>query len=77
MPFLIARHIKSICKAYGVKRYNDPMISGQTIKEFQDAIKKEFGVVLNDKDTNEILYNWVAYFDLLAKIDSRKKIQTS
>lgn len=53
------------------------MISQQTIKEFQELIKAEFGVALNDKDAREILSNWVSYFDLLAKIDSRKEIQVS
>ena len=48
------------------------MISQETVKEFQCAIKAEHGVVLDDKEALEILSNWVAYFDLLAKIDSRE-----
>jgi len=53
------------------------MVSEQTIEEFRDAVKKEYGVVLTQKDASEILLNWVAYFDLLAKIDHRQKVQTS
>jgi hypothetical protein len=43
------------------------MVSEATIKEFQDVIQTEFGVVLSEKDAAEVLLNWVAYFDLLAK----------
>lgn len=47
------------------------MVSEATIKEFQEAIKSEFGVDLDEKNAAEVLLNWVAYFDLLAKIDAR------
>jgi len=50
------------------------MISSETVKEFQEAIESEFGVVLSEKEANEVLLNWVGYFDLLAKIDHRKEI---
>ena len=53
------------------------MVSEQTIKEFQEAVSKEYGVTLTEKDAKEILLNWVAYCDLLAKIDHREKAQTS
>jgi len=53
------------------------VISTETVKEFQATVLAEFGVALNEKDATEVLYNWVAYFDLLAKIDSRQKPQTS
>lgn len=53
------------------------MISDATIREFQAVIKAEFGVTLNDKDATETLLNWVAYFDLLAKINHRIETQTS
>jgi hypothetical protein len=53
------------------------MVSQETIKEFQQAIKAEFDVVLNDKDATEILLGWVGYFDTLAKVDNRKEVQTS
>ena len=48
------------------------MIKEETVRDFQDAIKTDYGVVLDDKDALEVLSNWVAYFDLLAKIDHRK-----
>jgi hypothetical protein len=53
------------------------VISTETVKEFQDAIKDEFGVQLNEKEAGEVLRNWVGYFDLLAKIDSRADGQAS
>lgn len=53
------------------------MVSEQTIKEFQEAVKVEYGATLTEKEASEILLNWVAYFDLLAKIDHRQKVQTS
>lgn len=53
------------------------MVSEKTIEEFKNAISAEFDVALDDKDATEILLNWVAYFDLLAKIDYREKAQMS
>ena len=53
------------------------MVSPETIKAFQEAIKADLGVVLDEKEATEILLNWVAYFDLLAKIYHREKVQTS
>ncbi len=50
------------------------MVSSETVKEFQVAIEAEYGVVLDDKDAQEVLLNWVAYFDLLAKIDHRNEM---
>ena len=50
------------------------MVSSETVKEFQLAIEAEYGVVLNEKDAQEILLNWVGYFDLLAKIDHRTEM---
>jgi hypothetical protein len=47
------------------------MVSNETVKEFQVAIETEYGVALDDKEAQEILLNWVGYFDLLAKIDHR------
>lgn len=45
------------------------MVSNETVKEFQVAIEAEYGVALDDKEAQEILLNWVGYFDLLSKID--------
>lgn len=53
------------------------MIRAETVKEFQDAIQAEFGFVLNETDATNVLHKWVAYFDLLARIDSRTEVQTS
>lgn len=50
------------------------MISNETVKEFQEVIEQEFDITLDETDAREILLNWVDYFDLLAKIDHRKKI---
>ncbi len=53
------------------------MINSETVKEFQEVIEAEFGEILNEQEAREILLNWVDYFDLLAKIDHRIKVQTS
>ncbi len=47
------------------------MISNETVKEFQSAVEAEYGVALAENEAQEILLNWVGYFDLLAKIDHR------
>jgi len=48
------------------------MISQATIIEFQEVIKKEFDVFLDEKEATELITNWVGYFDLLAKINHRQ-----
>lgn len=53
------------------------MVSKETIKEFQEAVKAEYGVTLNEKEATAILLNTVAYFDLLAKIYHRDQVQKS
>lgn len=53
------------------------MISPETIKEFQKAVKEEYGVELETAEATKILSDWVTYFDLLGKIDNRKETQTS
>lgn len=47
------------------------MISSETVKEFQEIIESEFGAVLDIKEAEEILLNWVGFFDLTAKINHR------
>lgn len=49
------------------------MVKKETIAEFRDAIQEELGVALNIDEAQEILMNWVGYFDLLAKIDHREQ----
>lgn len=51
------------------------MISDDTYKKFQEAVKKEQGKDLTDKEAKEILNGLVGYFDLLMKIHHR--IETS
>ncbi len=53
------------------------MICEQTIKEFQDAVKDEYGVVLELTEATQILEGMVGYFDVLATIDCRDKDQVS
>ena len=53
------------------------MISQETFKEFQTAVKEIYGVVLSDKEAVEYVTTLASYFDLLAKIDSRRQIQIS
>lgn len=49
------------------------MISDATFKVFQEAVKKEYGQDLTDKEAREILTGAVNYFDLLAKLYHRDK----
>lgn len=49
------------------------MISDDTYKKFQEAVKKEYGKDLTDKEAREILTGMVNYFDLLAKIHHRSE----
>ncbi len=53
------------------------MASEQTIEKFRDVVKKEYGVDLTLKEASEILHNWMAYFDLLAKIHHRSQLRKS
>ena len=53
------------------------MICEQTIREFQDAVKEEYGVVLEFTEATQILEGMVGYFDVLARIDCRDKDQVS
>ncbi len=49
------------------------MITEQTIKDFQEAVRAEYGIQLDIIEANSVLENWVSYFDLLAKINHREK----
>jgi len=49
------------------------MISPETFKEFQEAVKQEYGKDLTEKEAEEILTGAVKYFDLLAKLHHRDK----
>lgn len=53
------------------------MISHETIKEFQQVIEVEFGIIKSELEAKEILLNMVDYFDLLARIDCRTEYQVS
>lgn len=53
------------------------MISDETIKEFQDAVKDEYGLDLTFKEASDILLGLVNFYDLLAKIDHRDTAQIS
>jgi len=48
------------------------MISPETFREFQVAVKTVYGKELTMKEAEEILQGCVNYFDLLAKIDARR-----
>jgi hypothetical protein len=52
------------------------MISNETIKEFQKVIKDEYSIDLDYREADKVLKNLVAYFDLLAKIDHKRKINS-
>jgi len=44
------------------------MIREETIVEFQNALKEEYGKDVSLKEAGEILLGMVGYFDTLAKI---------
>jgi Asp-tRNA(Asn)/Glu-tRNA(Gln) amidotransferase C subunit len=46
-------------------------ISKETIQEFRDVVKEEYGEDMSLEDASESLRNIVGYFDLLHKIDTR------
>lgn len=50
------------------------MISDDTYKKFQQAVKDEFGKEMDEKETKEVLNNLVGYFDLLMKIHHRDQM---
>lgn len=53
------------------------MITEQTIKDFQEAVRDEYGIHLDTIEANSVLENWVSYFDLLAKINHRSKNESN
>lgn len=50
------------------------MISDNTYKKFQEAVKDELGKEMDDKETKEVLNGLVGYFDLLMKIHHRDQL---
>lgn len=75
--FFVHKDSDGVSTAYRSVCQTILMISNATVKEFQEVIEQEFGVILDEVDANEILLNWVDYFDLLAKIDHRKEVTVS
>jgi hypothetical protein len=57
-------------------RYAQEVITEQTVKEFQEAVRSEYGVKLELKEARTVLQDWANYFDLLAKINHRIKTKT-
>jgi RsiW-degrading membrane proteinase PrsW (M82 family) len=53
------------------------MISQATIKEFQQVIQEKLGRPVDETEAHKILFGYVGYFDLLAKIDQRREILVS
>jgi hypothetical protein len=47
-------------------------ISKETIQEFKDVVKEEYGDDMSLEDASETLHNLVGYFNLLHKIDTRE-----
>lgn len=50
------------------------MISDNTYKAFQKAVKEEYGKEMTDAETKEVLNGLVGYFDLIAKIHHRDEM---
>lgn len=51
------------------------MITETTIKDFQQVVSEDYGRELSFQEAKEILAGMVGYFDLLAKIDFRRKMK--
>ena len=51
------------------------MIKETTIKDFQAVIKSEYNTHLSTDEARSVLENWVAYFDLLARINHRRNTE--
>jgi hypothetical protein len=49
------------------------MLSEETVKEFREIFKKDYGVELTSQEASKAAHDIVAYFDLLAQIDARNK----
>tara|TARA_B100000508_G_scaffold122772_1_gene105107 strand:- start:149 stop:310 length:162 start_codon:yes stop_codon:yes gene_type:complete len=52
------------------------VITEQTIKEFQEVVRSEYGAELELDVARSVLQNWASYFDLLAKINHRIKTES-
>lgn len=46
-------------------------ISNETIQEYRDAIKEEYGADISFEEAREHVHNLVGYFDVLLQIDVR------
>lgn len=53
------------------------MISKATIEEMRQILKEDYGKDVSQSEASEITRNLVSYFDLLAKINHRKKIKNN
>lgn len=53
------------------------MISKETVIEFQEALREEYGRNVDFREASIILNDLVSYFDLLAKIDARTNTDES
>lgn len=51
------------------------MISEITIKEFQQVVSEDYGREISFQEAKKMLADMVGYFDLLAKIDFRRKMK--
>jgi len=49
-------------------------LSEDIIKEFQNAVKDEYGIDMELIEATRILQGMVGYFDVLARIDCKNKI---
>ncbi|MHB8860493.1 MAG: hypothetical protein ACYC48_02030 [Minisyncoccota bacterium] len=50
-----------------------PNLSRETIEEFRQIIKEEYGVEYTDMEAWEAAHNLVGFFDLLARLDYKQK----
>jgi len=47
-------------------------ISDETIQEFRDVVKEEYGAEMTWKESTEIVHGLTGFFDVLYQIDRRE-----
>lgn len=51
------------------------MLSQELTKEFRSAISQDYGIDITEEKASEMLRSLTGYFDLLAKIYHREKVE--
>jgi hypothetical protein len=51
------------------------MVSGERLSELQFILKEEYGREVSLEEASEVAINLIGYFDLLAKVYHRDKVE--